>query len=106
MKYSTITGTRTANNKADQFIKNKTNFIGSSFMGQVQAPDYSPNDFRTYGQLDNNHILILEKEKPDYIVYSYSTPIAWYGTNGWNLPSIRYSQSTSRHQSLVRRAIS
>jgi hypothetical protein len=106
LKYSTITGTRTANNKADQLIKNKTNFIGSNFLGQVQAPDRYLDLSFACGLLDYNHSKILINEKPSYIVFSYSTPIAWYGINGWNLPSIRYSQSTSQHQSLVRRAIS
>jgi hypothetical protein len=105
LKYP-IAGFGTSNSNADQFISDRVNFIGSNFIGQVQAPIRNPDDYRTYGQLDSNHILILEKENPDYIVYSYSTPIAWHGTHGWHIPAIRYSQTTSRHQSIVRRAIS
>lgn len=40
-----------------------------------------------------------------YIVWSYFTPIAW-GTHGHELyiPAAKYSVTTSKHQSIVRRA--
>ena len=98
-------GIKTSNNDAGQYISNQINFIGSNFVGIVQAPDHSPDDYRTYGQLDTNNIALLNSDHPTYIVYSYATPIAWYGINGWNLPSIKYSPTTSKHQSIVRRAI-
>lgn len=41
-----------------------------------------------------------------YVVVSYATPVAWYDTEeGWVVPDVRYSNTTSRHQSLVRRAL-
>lgn len=40
-----------------------------------------------------------------YIVYSYATPIAWERSDGTRvIPAVRYSVSTARHQSQVRRA--
>ena len=41
-----------------------------------------------------------------YVVYSYSTPIAWYTSRGeWVVPAEKYSHTTSRHQSVVRAAV-
>jgi hypothetical protein len=41
-----------------------------------------------------------------YWVYSYSTPIAWYtGCNGWYVVEQKFSSTTSKHQTYVRRAI-
>lgn len=40
--------------------------------------------------------------KAHYVVYSYSTPIAWYVPRvGWIHPNEKYSVTTSRHQSKV-----
>jgi hypothetical protein len=41
----------------------------------------------------------------DYIVYSYATPIAWHTTDGWYMPSVKYSATTTNHQALTREAI-
>ena len=41
-----------------------------------------------------------------YVVKSYSTPIAWKLEDGtWEVPAEKYSRTTSRHQSVVRRAV-
>lgn len=42
----------------------------------------------------------------DFIVYSYTTPIAWHSPSGWTCPSDRYSITTSHHQSLIRKVLS
>ncbi|WP_263729978.1 hypothetical protein [Cellulomonas sp. SG140] len=40
-----------------------------------------------------------------YVVRSYATPIAWrVGTEDAVIPDVRYSSSTSRHQSAIRLA--
>ena len=40
-----------------------------------------------------------------YVVFSYGTPIAWYSyTHDWHLVSQKFSPTTSKHQSVVRRA--
>lgn len=34
-----------------------------------------------------------------YVVYSYATPIAWWTeSNGWVVPDVKYSPTTSKHQ--------
>lgn len=40
----------------------------------------------------------------DYVVYSYRTPIAWTVDGELFVPSIQYSNTTSRHQGIARRA--
>jgi hypothetical protein len=41
-----------------------------------------------------------------FVVYSYRTPIAWKNEGGeWIVPAEKYSVTTSRHQSVVRRAV-
>lgn len=44
-----------------------------------------------------------------YIVWSYETPIAWFvrsainaQRSGWVMPDVRYSVTTSKHQSVAR----
>jgi hypothetical protein len=41
----------------------------------------------------------------DYVVFSYATPIGWHVPGqGWTVPDVKYSVTTSRHQGQVRRA--
>lgn len=42
----------------------------------------------------------------DFIVYSYATPIAWRTQGQWHIPNVKYSATTSRHQSRIFTAIS
>lgn len=42
----------------------------------------------------------------DYIVWSYTTPIAWHEPGvGWVRPLVTYSQTTTRHQRTIDAAI-
>lgn len=36
--------------------------------------------------------------KADYVVWSYSTPIAWRTNGVWVTPAVKYSPTTSQHQ--------
>jgi len=40
-----------------------------------------------------------------YVIYSYGTPIAFYSLEGWYVVGQKFSQTTSKHQNLTRRAI-
>lgn len=41
-----------------------------------------------------------------YAVWSYETPIAWANPDGtWTVPDVKYSVTTSRHQSKIRTAV-
>lgn len=49
------------------------------------------------GQLPSQYI--ESAEKASYVVYSYSTPIAWWSEeSGWTRPEVKYSRTTSVHQ--------
>lgn len=45
----------------------------------------------------------------DYVVYSYNTPIVWHvtgaGFSEWVYPAVRYSRTTSAHQTKIRAAL-
>lgn len=40
-----------------------------------------------------------------YVIHSYATPIAWFANGVWTVPAVKYSVTTSRHQTQVRRGI-
>lgn len=54
------------------------------------------------GRLPDRYSEALRTDEPVYVVWSYSTPIAWFGNRGWVMPDTKYSVTTSRHQSKVR----
>jgi len=42
----------------------------------------------------------------DYVVWSYSTPIAWHSPRfGWVVPNVKYSVTTTIQQGVVRTAL-
>ena len=42
----------------------------------------------------------------DYVIYSYTTPIAWLrGDGSWVMPEAGYSVTTKRHKATIRAAI-
>jgi hypothetical protein len=96
--------TAIANNKATEYIQNRINFKASNLSGFNLPYDKECFQIAT-GRLCSEVVAQLELDEPNYVVYSYGTPIAWHGKFGWHLPAIKYSQTTSRHQSIVRGAI-
>lgn len=91
---------RTSNKKAVDLIRDRIAFTGSNFHGVIPSPD--PNQI-VMGEYAGQPIAD-DIKYAEYIVYSYSTPIAWFYGGGWSVVSDRFSSSTSRHQSIVRRA--
>ena len=72
--------------------------------GAMTAYDYTPN--RT-GRLPKEWVDAYrsDRENPgiSYVVYSYSTPIAWVRVDGERIiPDVGYSVTTTRHQGLCR----
>jgi hypothetical protein len=60
------------------------------------------------GQLKGKELATFDADVngADYIVYSYSTPIAWHTLNfGWYVVEQKFSVTTSKHTNYVRRAI-
>ena len=74
------------------------------------------NGFIHTGRLDTTNLTTHQGRgiNADFTVYSYNTPIAWRQPQhdiedspvGWTVPTQRHSNSTNRHQSAVRRALS
>ena len=62
-----------------------------------------------YGQMRpapiDQFIDALTEHELNYVVMSYSTPIAWHDSRGWTIPADKHSTTTSAHQNLVRRAV-
>ena len=82
-------------------IAGREDFIASSLRGQSGRSN-------TYGRLDPEEIAEYEKARDtmDYVVISYSTPVAWHSSLGWYAVKRKFSNTTSRHQGIIRRAIS
>jgi hypothetical protein len=72
--------------------------------GRKVNPLYGPT---TVGSLPEPYKAELFHARPDFVVFSYSTPIAWHDsvTGLWNIPNVRYSVTTSSHQGIVRTAL-
>ena len=69
-----------------------------------------PHGFRAWADLLPEYYHRLIRYRPediDYVVFSYNTPIAWHlrSTDAWLVPTVKYSATTSTHQSVVRQAL-
>jgi len=64
-----------------------------------------PGDAMIFGELPHDQRETISK-LPDinYVVSSYSTPIGVHShSQGWVIPNTKYSRTTSKHQSQLRR---
>jgi hypothetical protein len=83
---------------AGESIVKKEEFKASNFTGVAGATDT--------GRMPSEEAEKYRSSKPTYTVKSYNTPIAWHDADkGWQVSGTKYSSSTSRHQSVVRRAL-
>lgn len=93
-------------------LTTRSSWIEYSFVMRGRQP------FRTYGALRSTRergtvgVLpepyrteFLDCPSIDYVVYSYNTPIAWHSASGWIVPDVKYSVTTSRHQSKIEVAV-
>lgn len=70
--------------------------------------------YPNFGRMPEDDVIALKAslKRADgdslYVVFSYSTPIAWFEpkTGTWNVMGTKYSMTTSRHQSIVRYGVS
>jgi hypothetical protein len=86
-------------------IANLENFQASALSAITVCGTRPP-----YGRLDDVERFYEDtynSGSPVYIVYSYGTPIAWhvFSSDEWQLAGQKFSPTTSRHQSIVNRAI-
>lgn len=97
---------RVSNQDADQAIRNLEEFRGSNFYGvRGSASPRASERWHLYGEALRRFCEDQDAGRIVYAVWSYATPIAWYGSGGWVVPSEKYSHTTSRHQYIVRRAV-
>ncbi len=82
---------------AGESIVKKEEFKASNFTGVAGSTDT--------GWMPHEEAEKYRSSNPSYTVKSYGTPIAWHGDSGWQVSGTKYSSSTSRHQSVVRRAL-
>ena len=77
---------------------------------QASALSVEPSNgkgLNNYGILPSKWVRVFDIDAPSVVVYSYATPIAWRADSGtWRVPNERYSVTTSKHQGIVKRAIS
>lgn len=95
-----------ASEKLREAIRNREEFTTNgalrghaAYMGSPATLPYST------GRLSAEYVEQFRSDHPTYAVYSYATPIAWYGDRGWIVPDEGYSATTSRHQTHVRVAV-
>ena len=92
-------------NQAHIFIQHRALFQGNSLRGH-RVP---PRTDIVLGMLNDNDRRRLEADNEHdsvYVVWSYDTPIAWCVNDTWHVVTQKFSRTTSRHQSVVRRALS
>ena len=84
---------------AIHYIATREEFTASALSGSR----YSLGAGRLNGEED--YKFYSSVNSMDFIVYSYGTPIAWHTPEGWYVVAQKFSQTTSKHQNLTRRAI-
>lgn len=86
--------------EAMQRIANRQSFEASSMWARYC--NYTPEA----GRLGEEYKRLCDDFREGaYIVFSYSTPIAWFGANGWYVVEEKFSRTTSKQQGYIRRAI-
>ena len=89
---------------AIHYIATRQEFKASALSGVFK--NYTPETGRLNQAEGNQLAETFATHGGAYIVYSYGTPIAWYTPNGgWYVVEQKFSQTTSKHQNLTRRAI-
>lgn len=90
-------------------INAREDFHSGNLRGEVIMSKYDLT--HRHGRLEGESLARWEKdwENVDYVVWSYYTPIAWHTQKAdvgmWVYSDQHHSATTSRHQSIVRRAL-
>ena len=91
---------RIANKNCGGHVARREPFTGSNLRGGPRGI------FGSFGLLPLHWRETFYDDKPDYVVWSYDTPIAWHGRRGWVVPPVKYSVTTIRHKQHVTRHLS
>lgn len=68
---------------------------GGTFRGVVGYPG-------TLGELPHPWRTEFPRTGVLYTIMSYDTPIAWLTEDGWTVPEVTYSPTTTQHQGVMR----
>ena len=83
-----------------QAIRDRENFVTS---GSMHGEGLTTSNYVYSGHLNDKEAEVLRVDSMagviDYVVWSYSTPIAWHRTDGtWHKVSQKFSRTTTKHQ--------
>ena len=90
---------------AIHYIATRKGFTASALRGRIckgWVPEEGRLNAEEYAKLDHT---VRYGSEWVYVIWSYDTPIAWFDEEGWYVVSQKFSQTTSKHQNLTRRAI-
>lgn len=94
---------RVSNRNAEQSIVRREEF--HTYTGNFWGKLHTPGTYVYTGRLPGRMASTGTVGQADYIVFSYSTPIAWHiPDEGWIVPPVSYSPTTSNHQHTCRMA--
>ena len=91
---------RSANRDCGALVARRKPFTGSNLKAGPRGTVGS------FGRLPGAWRYRFQEERPDYVVWSYETPIVWHGRRGWVVPPFKYSPTTIRHKQHVTRDLS
>lgn len=87
-----------SNSDAARAIARRDDF--ETHTGNLSGRAHTPGRYVYTGQLPRGYAETVSAA--DYIVFSYATPIAWHLPDGWVIPPVSYSVTTSRHQGVAK----
>lgn len=93
---------KTSNYDARNYIAAREEF--TSHTGSFSGRRHTPGRYVYTGHLPGRLAGTETVGDADYIVFSYSTPIAWHLEDGWVVPPVSYSITTAKHQGIARSA--
>lgn len=81
--------------------------------GSLAARFVQSTPYGGWGMLDRGSAELLDQVIRDsgqvFVVWSYDTPIGWWAKgqagNGWHVPDVKYSVTTTNHQNVLATAI-
>ena len=89
---------------APHYISSLIPFTGNSLRGEWYPAGWGiPRGL--LNDSERNLIDGLDGRYPTYVVFSYSTPIAYCQDGAWYVVQQKFSVTTSKHQGVVRRSL-
>jgi hypothetical protein len=89
---------------AIHYIATRQPFKASALTGEFK--EYTPSTGRLNAEESAKLTADFAQALDGFVVFSYSTPVAWFTTlGGWYVVSQKFSPTTSKHQNYIRRAI-